>query len=452
MAKVSAKILVIDDDPDILNAARVVLKQKFETVVVESHQQKISFLLSQNKFDVILLDMNFSPGRTTGNEGLYWLNQILSATPNQAVILLTAYGDINVAVEAMKKGATDFIVKPWDNEKLIGCILAALEREEKKIKSSGKKSEEAIQLYRNPIGESIVWREMLQKVEKVAPTDANVLLLGENGTGKELIAEYLHLHSHRKNFPFIKVDVGAVSGTLFESELFGHRKGAFTDAKEDRVGRFQSADKGSLFLDEVGNLPLSLQVKLLSILQNRKVVPLGSNHEISFDVRVISATNANIHQQVAQGQFREDLLYRINTIEITLPALRDRVDDIPVLADHFLTLYCEKYGKELKIMSKDAVRFLQKYSWPGNVRELQHAVERAVIMSDSVQIESSDFILTGRNDTSQKKEAMSLDEMEEKAITDSLRKNNGNMSKVAKELGLGRTTLYRKLLKYGIVK
>jgi two-component system, NtrC family, response regulator HydG len=277
-------------------------------------------------------------------------------------------------------------------------------------------------------------------------------LLGENGTGKELIAEYIHTHSRRNSFPFVKVDLGAISGTLFESELFGHRKGAFTDAKEDRSGRFEAANKGTLFMDEVANLPLSLQVKLLSVLQNRRIIPLGSNTEITFDVRIVSATNADLHKQVSVGNFREDLLYRINTIEIVLPALRQRVEDIPLLVDHFLSMYCEKYSKEVKSISKEALRFLQKYTWPGNVRELQHAVERAVIMSDSTELVPSDFILSARNEMFEKKESLSLDEMEEKAITDALRRHNGNMSKVAKELGLGRTTLYRKLLKYGIDK
>jgi two-component system response regulator HydG len=458
MQKIASKILIVDDDPDILTAARVVLRQKFEVVETENSPQRLSSLLQQNRYDVILLDMNYSSGKTSGNEGMFWLKQILALDPQQQVVMITAYGDIKLAVEAMKEGAADFIVKPWENEKLEATVQASCQYARTKKELHQLKNR---QLHYNRMayapaaevmGDSPPIREVLNAVNKVAQTEANVLLLGENGTGKEMIANLIHHQSSRNTHPFIKVDAGALSSTLFESELFGHKKGAFTDAREDRIGRIELAHGGTLFLDEIGNLSLSLQVKLLSVLQNREIIPLGSNKTVSIDVRVISATNLDIHHAVKAGDFREDLLYRINTIEITLPPLRQRTEDIPLLANHFLQLYAVKYRKPNAIISDTAINRLKKYSWPGNVRELQHAIERAVIMSDNSELGTRDFLFSSGKETTGKKDAVSLDDLEKKAIMNALEKHQGNMSKVAKELGVGRTTLYRKIVKYGINK
>jgi DNA-binding NtrC family response regulator len=370
--------------------------------------------------------------------------------------MITAYGDIKLAVEAMKHGAADFIVKPWENEKLEATVRASLQHSiaRRELNQMKDRQSHFSRVMNAPdselIGDSPAILEVLNTVKKVAQTDANVLLLGENGTGKELIARSIHQQSLRKDHPFIKVDVGSLSATLFESELFGHKKGAFTDAREDRIGRIELAHEGTLFLDEVGNLPLPLQVKLLSVLQNREVLPLGSNKSVTVDIRVICATNLAIHEAVDAGQFREDLLYRINTVEITLPALRTRTEDIPLLARHFLQVYSTKYRKE-KTLTDDTVKYLQKYSWPGNVRELRHAMERAVIMSEHTELSSQDFLFTSRKEVD-KKEAFNLDDMEKKAIVAAIQRYHGNMSQVAKELGVGRTTLYRKMEKYGIEK
>jgi DNA-binding NtrC family response regulator len=456
MEKVRAKILVVDDDSDVLTAARVVLRQKFETVETENNPQKLNFLLTHYRYDVILLDMNYSSGRTSGSEGMFWLKQIISLHPQQQVVMITAYGDIKLAVEAMKHGAADFIVKPWENEKLEATVYASWQHGVARTELNQMKDRQShfSRVMNAPdsalIGHSPAILEVLNTVKKVAQTDANVLLLGENGTGKELIARSIHQQSLRRDHPFIKVDVGSLSATLFESELFGHKKGAFTDAREDRIGRIELAHEGTLFLDEVGNLPLPLQVKLLSVLQNREVLPLGSNKSVTVDIRVICATNLSIHEAVDAGQFREDLLYRINTVEITLPALRTRTEDIPLLARHFLQVYSTKYRKE-KTLTDDTVKYLQKYSWPGNVRELRHAMERAVIMSEHTELSSRDFLFSSRKEVD-KKEAFNLDDMEKKAIVAAIQRYHGNMSQVAKELGVGRTTLYRKMEKYGIEK
>lgn len=452
----AAKILIVDDDPDILTTARVVLKQQFATVETERNPQQLNYLLNHKQYDVILLDMNYSSGKTAGREGMSWLKTIRAINPGQQVIMITAYGDIKLAVEAMKEGAADFIVKPWENEKLEATVLAAYrhgearkELDELKVKQSGYS-----RLMNTPeseiVGQSPAIRSVLKMVEKVAETEANVLLLGENGTGKELVAKLIHQKSLRREHPFIKVDVGSLPSSLFESELFGHKKGAFTDARENRIGRLELANGGTLFLDEVGNLPLHLQVKVLSVLQNREIIPLGSNTPVRIDIRLICATNLAIQQAIEAGHFREDLLYRLNTVEITLPPLRMRTEDIPLLASHFLKINAAKYRKENKSISKDAIRFLQKYSWPGNVRELQHAVERAVIMSDHAELGPNDFLFASATDNRMKSEALNLDDMEKRAIAQAIRKYHGNMSRVAKELGVGRTTLYRKMAKYGL--
>ncbi|HEY0653938.1 MAG TPA: sigma-54 dependent transcriptional regulator [Chryseosolibacter sp.] len=455
MHKIQAKILVVDDDADVLNAARVVLRQKFETVQTEENPNRLQSLLKQSAFDVILLDMNFSAGRLSGNEGLFWLQEIMKSNPEQQVVMITAYGDIKIAVEAMKFGAADFIVKPWENEKLEATVQAAYQHaiSKKEVKTLKKRQADFSKLANDGsievVGDSPAFKETLTLVEKVAPSDASILLLGENGTGKELIARLIHKRSARASEPFVKVDAGALPENLFESELFGHVKGAFTDAREDRTGRIELAHRGTLFLDEIGNLPLSLQVKLLSVLQNREVVPLGSTMPVPIDVRLITATNIDIHNAVTTGKFREDLLYRINTVEVNLPSLRERVEDIPALANHFAALYASKYRKGEKKVSPDAIRHLQNYPWPGNIRELQHAMERAVIMSDKPELTKNDFVLVVRK-SSPKQDALNLDDLERNAIAAAIDKHKGNLSKVAKELGVGRTTLYRKMTKYGL--
>jgi two-component system response regulator HydG len=453
MPKTRAKILIVDDDADILTAARVVLRQQYESVETESNPQRLTTLLQQNRYDVILLDMNYAVGRLSGHEGLFWLNQILAKNPHQQVIMITAYGDIQLAVDAMKQGAADFVVKPWENEKLEATVQSAYRRAvDKKENSSPKTSASSRSRETEIIGISPAFKQVIATVDKVTGTDANVLLLGENGTGKELIASLIHQRSQRKDEAFVKVDAGALPATLFESELFGYKKGAFTDAREDRIGRMEGANRGTLFLDEIGNIPVSLQVKLLAALQNREVTPLGSNRSRPVDVRLICATNLDLQQAVRSGQFREDLLYRLNTIVITLPPLRDRTEDIPMLVDHFIKIYTGQYHKEEKSISQDAIRYLQKYTWPGNIRELQHAVERAVILSDETTLQKRDFMLSSTTLVAGNTEAFNLDEVERKTIQAAIQKYNGNLSKVAKELGVGRTTLYRKMEKYGLDK
>lgn len=456
MQKIPARILIVDDDPDVLNAARVVLRQRYEVVQTEENPNRIPGLLKQTPFDVILLDMNFSAGRLTGNEGLFWLQQITAAHPEQQVVMITAYGEIQVAVEAMKHGAADFIVKPWENEKLEATVYAAYQHaiSKKEVRSLKKRQSDFSKLVNDGsfevVGDSPAFRETLDMVQRVAPTDASILLLGENGTGKELIARLIHKSSKRADQPFVKVDVGSLPENLFESELFGHKKGAFTDAKEDRTGRIELANDGTLFLDEIGNLALSLQVKLLSVLQNREVTPVGSTMPVPVNIRLVTATNMDIHHAVSHGHFRDDLLYRINTVEINLPSLRERREDIPVLTNYFTKIYTSKYRKGEKRISDETISYLQKYHWPGNIRELQHAIERAVVMSDKTELTKNDFPLTTKKIASSKTEALNLDEMEKNAIISAIHKHKGNLSNVAKELGVGRTTLYRKMTKYGL--
>jgi len=452
------KVLVVDDDEDILHAARLFLKQHVSTVQTEKIPDKIPALLAGETYDVILLDMNFARGATTSQEGFYWLGKILEHDPAAVVIMITAYGDVELAVKAIKEGATDFILKPWQNEKLLATISAALSlrnsrKEAETFRSRQKQlSADLDQPYHDFIGSSPAMQTLFGTVQKVARTEANVLILGENGTGKELVARELHRQSVRAAEVFISVDMGAISETLFESELFGHVKGAFTDAREDRAGRFEIASSGTLFLDEIGNLSLPLQAKLLSALENRKVIRLGSNHPISIDVRLICATNLPIYDMVVQNRFRQDLLYRINTVELHMPPLRDRGDDIPLLAEHFLKVFCKKYQKPLKKVSPAALKKLEKYGWPGNVRELQHAIERAVIMGEEQVLQPADFFF---KEADAKADGLAVDdfnleEIEKNAIRKALSKHGGNISQVAKELGLSRASLYRRLEKYGL--
>ena len=451
--KVEAHILVVDDDPDIVQSARMVLRQHFAEVSCESNPQQLPYLINQKAPDVILLDMNFTADVTKGSEGLYWLKKILEEHPAISVIMVTAFGDVKLAVEAMKIGAVDFVVKPWENEKLIATVNSAyrLSSSKKEVAKLRTHQSRMAEVYTPPdeiIGKSEVMENIFAVVDRVARTDANVLLLGENGTGKELIAKAIHQQSERKANPFVKVDIGTIPESLFESELFGHVKGAFTDAKQDRVGRFELASGGTLFLDEIGNLPLTLQSKLLSVLQNRVITPVGSNKQVAMDIRLICATNSDMKEMIASERFREDLLYRINTVEITVPPLRDRQDDIPLLLDHFVEIYNRKYKKTLKT-DAEVIKRLKRYHWPGNVREFQHAIERAIILCSGDLITSEDFHFPDERENLNKN-LTSLSEIERKAITEALKKNSGNISKAAKDLGLGRTTLYRKIEKYGL--
>jgi two-component system, NtrC family, response regulator HydG len=456
----TGKILMIDDDEDVLLAAKLLLKKHGHQVIIEKNPKKIPFLLNNDVYDVILLDMNFSKDITSGKEGFYWLQEILDKDPSAVVILITAFGDVEMAVKALKEGATDFVLKPWQNEKLLATISTALKlknsyKEVDKLKKAKEQLEEEInQPFKEIIGHSKSMKDVFTLIEKVAKTDANVLILGENGTGKELIARAIHQRSLRRNNVFIGVDMGAITTTLFESELFGHKKGAFTDAREDRAGRFEVADKGTLFLDEIGNLPLPLQAKLLTVLQSREITRIGSNQAVPVDIRLVCATNMPVYDMVKDNTFRQDLLYRINTVEIHLPPLRERPEDIPLLVEHFLQSYTRKYRKELKKVSDEAIRKLQHYAWPGNIRELQHALERAVIMSDGEELEASDFFFLNQGqpiesrgtDTSN----FNLDDVERNVIQKAINIHEGNISKAAKELGLTRASLYRRMQKHGL--
>jgi len=450
------KILMIDDDEDVLLAAKMLLKKSNHQVIIEKNPNKIPFLLNNDTYDVILLDMNFSKDTTSGKEGFEWLKQIKERDPNAVVIMITAFGDVEMAVRALKEGATDFILKPWQNEKLVATISTAIKlkksyNEVDKLRKAKQMLEEQIsQPFRDIIGQSNALKEVFGLIDKVAKTDANVLILGENGTGKELVARAIHQKSMRKDNSFVAVDMGAITETLFESELFGHKKGAFTDAREDRPGRFELANGGTLFLDEIGNLSMALQSKLLSALQSRQITRVGSNQPIEVDIRLICATNMPLHQMVQEGKFRQDLLYRINTVEITIPPLSDRIDDIPLLANHFLNHYAKKYRKEVHTIAADAMNKLKKYPWPGNVRELQHAIERAVIMADSSTLQESDFLFSRKSANDIASDTLNLDEVEKAAVVKAIQLHNGNISKAAEELGLTRASLYRRMEKYGL--
>ncbi len=450
----AGKVLIVDDNQGILDSLEFSLKHEFEKIFTLKDPNKIPHVISDNDIDLILLDMNFTTGVNDGQEGLFWLKMILEMDPNAVIILITAYGDVELAVRAIKEGATDFIIKPWETEKLITTLKAAL----KLRKSSNENislrskqvhlSEDLDKKYVTIIGNSEAMRKVLITVDKVAQTDANVLLLGENGTGKEMIAREIHRKSKRKNEVMINVDIGSLSESLFESELFGHEKGAFTDAKTARAGRFETASGGTLFLDEIGNLSVSLQAKLLAALQNREIYRIGSSKAIPVDIRLISATNKDIRKMTEQHLFREDLLYRINTIQIELPPLRERGEDVLILAEFFLKKYAPKYDKKDIRISSRANDKLLEYSWPGNVRELQHTVEKAVIMSDSNSLEPEDFFFEIKKTSEAGDENLNLDNIEKITIQKALKKFRGNMSQTAKELGITRTTLYKKLEKY----
>jgi DNA-binding NtrC family response regulator len=451
-------ILVADDDHDVLQAAKLFLKQHVQKVDTEKNPQSIPNLIKNNNYDVVLLDMNFTEDVSSGKEGFKWLKKIHEIDSSLAVVFITAYGDVEKAVKAVKMGATDFVLKPWQNEKLLATVNSALNltqsrRQVDVLKSQQKQlSAEIDQHYQDIIGQSAAMNKVFETIEKVAKTDANVLITGENGTGKELVARALHRRSERSENVFISVDMGAIPESLFESELFGHVKGAFTDAKESRAGRFEVASGGTLFLDEIGNLPLQLQPKLLSAIETRKVMRVGSNKPIDIDIRLICATNEPIQEMAQNDEFRQDLLYRINTIQIQMPPLRERTEDIPLLADHFLNEYTDKYEKKIQTLSDPALNKLKKYSWPGNVRELQHAVERAVIMAERNILQPEDFLLTSmsNNERSMVFEDYNLEEVEKMVIRKALDKHNGNISKSADELGLSRASLYRRMEKYDL--
>ena len=458
MKKKSGKVLIIDDDTDILQAARLFLKQHAADVHTEKNPACLPDLLRNDTYDVIFLDMNFTAGATSGKEGFDWLGTILEIDNSAVVVLITAFGDVEMAVKAIKEGATDFVLKPWQNERFLATFSSAmsLSRTRKEARCLRSRQEmlsaDLDQPFHDFIGQSDAMCRVFSTIQKVAQTDANVLILGENGTGKELVARALHRESERRHEVFISVDMGALSETLFESELFGHVKGAFTDAREDRAGRFEVASGGTLFLDEIGNLPLTLQAKLLGVIETRTITRLGSNKKIPVNVRLVCATNMPIHKMVAAQEFRQDLLYRINTVEIALPPLRDRQGDITLLVEHFLQIYYKKYMKPQRRLSAATQKKLEKYRWPGNVRELQHAIERAVIMSETQILQPQDFLFP----MAEKKgdglvfDNYNLEEVEKAAIRRVIGKHGGNISHAAKELGLSRTSLYRRLEKYGL--
>ncbi|TAG58805.1 MAG: sigma-54-dependent Fis family transcriptional regulator [Cytophagales bacterium] len=453
------KILIIDDDEGVLFAAKMLLKKYAESIIIESNPNKIPFLVTNHLFDIVLLDMNFSNDITSGKEGFYWLKEILKINPKAVVIMITAFGDVEMAVQALKLGATDFVLKPWHNEKLIATISSAF-----KLSRSYREVDELVQINKSlsnqlnepfpeMIGSSKAMKQVFATIKKVAKTDANILVLGENGTGKELIAKALHHQSERANKPFIHVDMGALSETLFESELFGHKKGAFTDAKEDRIGRFEIANQGTLFLDEIGNLSMSMQAKLLTAIQKKEIIRLGTNTSIPIDIRLICATNITTIELNDSVKFRQDLLYRINTVEIILPPLRDRKEDIPLLVTYFIASYSRKYRKPNVKISKEALEMLQNYVWFGNIREMEHAIERTVIMSDKEELNKDDFFFLEQKpeqNTSILNKSFNLELMEKSMIEKVIDSHAGNISKAAKELGLTRAALYRRLEKYGI--
>jgi len=450
---IDGKILVIDDNKSVLSALEILLQFEYTHVETIFNPNQISSIPNLKEFDIALLDMNFSAGVNTGNEGLFWLRELKKKAPHISVIMMTAYGAIDLAVQALKEGAVDFVLKPWNNEKLLVTVKSAYQiRKSKKEIHQLKEKETHLKQVINQdknyiIGASKALTRVLNLTRKVAKTDVNVLVTGENGTGKELIARELHRMSYRKEEVFIGVDMGSISETLFESELFGHTKGAFTDAKEDRAGKFEAANGGTLFLDEIGNLSLQTQAKLLSAIQNRVIVRVGSNKTIPIDIRLVCATNCNLDKMVADGLFREDLLYRINTIHVEVPALREREGDVLVLADFYLKRFAHKYDKAGLRINSAAQEKLTAYSWPGNIRELQHTIERAVILSEGNVLKPADFLLHIKPTSSIETGSTTLEEMEQLMITDALHKHNGNYSAAANQLGISRQTLYNKLKK-----
>jgi DNA-binding NtrC family response regulator len=453
----NGKLLIVDDHKQVLKALIQLLEPEFESITGISNPNQIIGCLNKEEFDVFLLDMNFSAGVNTGNEGLYWLSRILKSDPLAAVVMITAYSDVNLAVRAIKEGATDFVVKPWDNNKLIATMQTAFKLRQSKVENKNLRNrQKQINKGINKqdgllIGKSQPIENVLQVIKKVARTDANVLVIGENGTGKELIVKEIHNNSRRSDEVFISIDLGTITETLFESEMFGHIKGAFTDAKEDKTGWFETASGGTLFLDEIGNLSLTMQSKLLTAIQNRVIYKVGSKTPIPFDIRLICATNKNLEELVSKDLFREDLFYRINTIVIEIPPLRDRGEDIALLAEHFLKEYATKYEKFFLKFSSKTLDKLMKYNWPGNVRELRHTIEKAVILCDSDILMPEDFIIShSAQQPNLQQKPLTFAEIEKQAIQTALDSNNGNVLKAARELEIARQTMYNKMQKYNL--
>jgi len=446
-------ILIVDDNKSILSTLEILLSSEFADVTAISNPNLILSELRKKDFNIVLLDMNFSAGMKTGNEGIYWLGKIRESNPDVSVVMITAYGDVDTAVRALKAGASDFILKPWDNEKIIATLRLALQlnlskKEVRYLKERESELKKEINReQKDIIGSSPQITNVLKLARKVAKTDANILITGENGTGKELIAQEIHRLSGRANELLVSVDMGAITETLFESELFGHVKGAFTDARESRQGKFEIAHKGTLFLDEIGNLSFHLQAKLLAAIENRQITRIGSNEPIPVDIRLISATNKNLENMVKEGLFREDLYYRINTIQIELPPLRERGNDIITLAEFFLRKYTKKYNKPELRINQQALDKLMDYSWPGNIRELQNTIEKAVILSETAVIKPEDLYLRSVAELKNLNSISTIEEMEEKMMLLALEKNNGNFTAAAEQLGITRQTLYNRLRK-----
>ncbi len=438
--------MIVDDDEDVLTAARLLLRRHFGKVITHNDPARIVDTMTAEAVDVFLLDMNFAIGRNTGEEGLHWLQEILSRDPDAVVVLMTAYGDLNTAVRAMREGASDFVLKPWQNDKLLATLGVGsdLRRTRAQVSALAQMPPDS-----DMVAESQSMREIMRVVGRVALTDANVLIRGENGTGKELIARELHRLSSRSAQPMVGVDLGAVPETLFESELFGHKRGAFTGADSDRAGRFQAAAGGTLFLDEIGNLTSPLQMKLLRALENREVTPLGSDQPVAVDVRLVAATNMPLEAMAEQGRFREDLFYRLNTITIELPPLRERLEDLPALARRFADQSARRYQLSSRRLSSDALRALSQWHWPGNIRELAHTIERAVIMSDNEVLEAEDFSLRGGK-RAEPAETLNLEQNERHLIETALARHQGNVSRAAEALGITRAALYRRMEKFGL--
>ncbi|MEZ0539188.1 sigma-54-dependent transcriptional regulator [Fibrella arboris] len=455
----TAKLLIVDDDPDVLLAAKLLLKRHIGQVDIEKNPDKLPFLLGNTRYDAVLLDMNFTRDVSSGKEGFDWLDRILDTDPTARVVLFTAYGDVEMAVRAIKAGAVDFVLKPWENDKLVDVIKTAIAGKQDPADGSnvpGKYTSGGAAPVNRFIAQSASMRQIIETVERVAPTDANILILGENGTGKDVLAREIHRLSNRKDKPFVCADLGALPDSLFESELFGHVRGAFTDARDDRAGRFEDAQGGTIFLDEIGNVGLAQQARLLTVLQQRQITRVGSNKPRNVDIRLICATNADLNARVMDRSFRQDLLYRINTIELHIPPLRQRPDDIGPLAEHFLRIYRKQYNRPVGQISPDLLKHLKQYAWPGNVRELQHAIERAVILTRGNTLTPEDFFFGSSPSAYQNggslpgSDTLQIEDMERRMIQQAMQKHGGNITDIARELGLSRQALYRRMEKYGL--
>ncbi|MFC2101898.1 sigma-54-dependent transcriptional regulator [Bacteroidota bacterium] len=451
-------LLIVEDNKEILEALELFLEDEFALVTGLKTPNMIVSTLQSVSYDLVLLDMNFSAGVVTGNEGLYWLKEILKVDPSLSVIMMTAYGDVELAVKAMKNGSVDFIIKPWDNDKLLATLRTALKLREsnKEIEKLRNRQDQLTAELDHQYSEIIVqcpqMSRVMEIVEKVSKTDVNILITGENGTGKGLIAREIHKRSSRSNEAMITVDMASIPLTLFESEMFGHKKGAFTDAKQDRIGRFETASGGTLFLDEIGNLSMNMQAKILNVLQERQIIPLGSNKIVPIDIRLICATNKNLDKLVMEGLFRQDLLFRINTIQIDLPPLRERGGDIELMATHFLAISAAKYDRGKLSFAKDALMAMRTYTWPGNIRELEHSIEKAVILAEGNTVKPEDLYLKKMPGQAMQTSEMngSYGDFEKEIIRKALLRHMGNMTSAARELGISRQTIYNKMKRYGL--